>query len=183
VKFPKEWTVIQAGQTLYNPVTGERLTILQTTEQTGGHSLLFEIVSGTVAVIIGDDKVTLRPGDRAVLPPKVKHQWWNAGEEEAVFRVQAVPARNLEQMLEAICGLAQAGKLNRKAMPRNPFYLVNIGRLSESYMPGLPIWFQKIGLSMGSITGRLLGVDPTLRAYRELACEQATGEALATSVA
>ncbi|HEX8918304.1 MAG TPA: cupin domain-containing protein [Chloroflexota bacterium] len=192
-----------AGQVLKNPVTGETITILETSEQTGGEKLVFdcrvtpggsplpphvhstqeerfEVWSGELGVMLGGKKQVLRAGDRIALPAGVKHQWWVAGEEEVQFRVEVSPPRNLEATLEAVCGMAQAGKLNKKAMPRNPFLLANLGRFSETYIPVVPIWMQRMGLTMGSLTGRLFGIDPEFRQYRAPAPEvPALEEALA----
>ncbi|MGH2448432.1 MAG: cupin domain-containing protein [Chloroflexota bacterium] len=190
--------MVQVGQVLNNPVTGEQLTILRAGREEDGGSLVFdcrvapggvplpvhihdtqeerfEIISGSIGVLLGDQKLILQAGERAILPAKIKHQWWNAGEDEAYFRVEVVPPRNLAMMLEAVCGLAQAGKLSKKAMPRNPFHLVNLGLLSESYMPGVPIFVQKIGLSVGSVVGRALGFDPYFNKYRLMATQASGG--------
>jgi mannose-6-phosphate isomerase-like protein (cupin superfamily) len=179
------------GDSIYNPVTKEYITFLRTTEETDGEILefecrvtpdgiplpphvhetqeeRFEVLSGTLGVMLGGKKFELTAGDRAVLPARVKHQWWNAGDTEVVFRVEAEPARNLEAVLEANAGMAMTGKLGRKrAMPKNPFLLAGMGRLGETYLPGVPIWMQKIGLDMAASIGRVLGVDTTLNTYRE----------------
>ena len=192
-----------AGQVLKNPVTGETITILETTEQTGGEKLVFEcrvtpggsplpphvhstqeerfeIQSGELGVMLGGKKQVLRQGDRIALPAGVKHQWWVAGEGDVQFRVEVSPARNLEATLEAVCGMAQAGKLTSRAMPRNPFLLANLGRFSKTYIPVVPIWMQRIGLDVGSLTGRLFGIDPEFRQYRSQTQElPAMEEALA----
>jgi quercetin dioxygenase-like cupin family protein len=184
-------TVARSGDSIYNEVTKEYITFLRTTEETGGDLLefecrvapdgiplpphvhetqeeRFEVISGTLGVMLGGTKHELRAGDRAVLPARVKHQWWNAGDTDVVFRVEAEPARNLEAVLEANAGMAAAGKLSAKrAMPRNPFLLADMGRLGETYLPVVPIWAQKIGLTMAATLGRAFGIDPTLNAYRE----------------
>lgn len=180
----------RTGDSIYNTVTKEYITFLRTTEETGGELLefecrvapdgiplpphvhetqeeRFEVISGTLGVMLDGKKYELRAGDGVVLPARVKHQWWNAGETEVAFRVEAEPARNLEAVLEANAGLAASGLLNKRAMPKNPFLLVGMGRLGETYLPGIPIWMQKVGLSMAATMGRALGIDPTLAAYRE----------------
>ena len=177
------------GQVIYNPVTREQFTILKTSEDTNGESLLFEcrvapggavlpghvhetqeerfeIISGTLGVMVGGEKRTLRAGDRVILPARVKHQWWNAGDDEVAFLVEVVPARNLESTLELLAALAHAGKLNGNAMPKNPFYLVQVGRLSETYLPVIPIWMQKIGLTMGYGAAWWFGFDHRLARYQ-----------------
>ena len=180
--------MVYAGQSLYNPVTREHITFVQTTEDTNGQLLVFdlrvtpggarlpahihstqeerfEVLSGSLGVMLGGKKQVLAAGDQITLPAGVKHQWWNAGQDEVHFRVEVAPARNLERVLEAISGMAHAGKLNGKAMPKNPFRLAQIGKLSENYLPGIPIWMQKAMLALGSAFGRLLGYDPTFAEY------------------
>lgn len=181
------------GTSIYNPVTTEHLTFLTTTEETDGEYFefecrvgpngiplpphvhdtqeeRFEILSGTLGVMLGGEHYELRPGEKAILPAGVKHQWWNAGETDVAFRVVAAPARNLEAVLEANAGMAIEGKLNKKsAMPKNPFNMVNLGRLGETYLPIVPIGLQKLMLSIGSAVGRVFGADPKFTYYREVA--------------
>lgn len=189
-----------AGQTIYNPVTGENITFLQTAAETNGEHLVFDcrvepgkpglpahvhttqsehftILSGTLGVMVGGKKMTLQHGETAHLPARVKHQWWNAGDTDVVFRVEVTPARNLEAVLEANAGMAYAGRLNGKAMPRNPFHLANLGRLSETYLPVIPVPLQKGMLGVSSALGRVFGIDPEFRAYRAQALERAAVEA------
>lgn len=184
-----------AGQTLNNPMTGEHLTFLKTTAETNGDSLLFScrvepgktrlaphlhphqterftMKTGTLGARVGDEIYTLLPGQSLTLPAGVVHQWWNPTAGEVSFEVEVTPARNLEATLEAICGLAQDGKLTKTAMPRNPFRLAQFGQLSETYLPVIPVWMQRIGLSLGSALGRVLGYDPTFAAYRTPALPQ-----------
>jgi mannose-6-phosphate isomerase-like protein (cupin superfamily) len=189
--------VARKGTSIYNPVTTEHLTFLTTTEETDGEYLefecrvgtngiplpphvhdtqeeRFEILSGKLGVMLGGEIYELRPGEKAVLPVGVKHQWWNAGETEVAFRVVAAPARNLEAVLEANAGMAIEGKLNKKsAMPKNPFHMVNLGRLGETYLPVVPIALQKMMLAMGSVVGRAFGVDPKFAYYRAVALDLA----------
>jgi quercetin dioxygenase-like cupin family protein len=178
-----------AGQTIENPVTGEHITFLTTTVETDGDALRFEcrvepgkarlaphrhprqterftMLEGTLAAQVGEERYTLLPGQSLTLPAQVVHQWWNASDEAVCFQVEVTPARNLEATLEAICGLAQAGQLTRRALPRNPFQLAQFGQLAETYLPVIPVWLQKVGLRMGATLGRLLGYDPTFAAYR-----------------
>jgi len=103
----------------------------------------------------------------------VKHQWWNAGDEEVHFRVEVDPAGNLEPTLESIAGMVAAGRMNKKCMPRNPFELANLGRFSDTYLPVIPIWAQRAMLAVGSAFGRVLGYEPTLAKYRVAATAEA----------
>ncbi len=48
---------------------------------------------------------------------RVPHDWWNAGDEDAVVRVEIRPAGRFEVMIQNAFGLAQDGKVNRRGMP------------------------------------------------------------------
>lgn len=126
------------------------------------------MLEGTLGVRIGHEVYTLLPGQELTLPARLVHQWWNPTGQEVMFQVTVTPARNLEATLEAICGMAQAGVLTKQAMPRNPFRLAQFGRLSETYLPVVPLWLQRVGLAMGAALGRLLGYDPSFAPYRTL---------------
>lgn len=173
----------QTGQVITNPITHERITFLRTGAETQGASLVFdcacapggvrlpvhihrtyaerfEILAGTLGAICGDTEYRLGAGDRVVLPPGVRHQWWNAGEDEVHFRVEVTPARDLETALEVICGLAQRGGMTRRCVPKNPFALAYIAQVSETYLPGMPIALQRAGLAALTSVGWLLGYTP-----------------------
>jgi hypothetical protein len=116
--------------------------------------------------MLGDKKRILEAGDTIVLPARIKHQWWNPGRQEVRFRVEVVPARKLEAVIEAVCGMAEAGALDKRAMPTNIFRLAQLGMLSETYLPGIPIWVQRVLMAIGSGTSQLLGYDPEFTEYR-----------------
>lgn len=177
----------QAGQVITNPVTGEEITFLKTTKETGGAYLLFDcrvrsggavlpvhvhtnqeehftVLAGRLGVLCGKETYTVQPGQSITLPAHVPHQWWALG-AEVTFRVKVTPARELERVLEAVCGMAHAGKLNGRAMPTNPFLLAELGLLSQNFLPGIPIWMQRIGLAMGGAMSRLLSFDIEFQSY------------------
>jgi mannose-6-phosphate isomerase-like protein (cupin superfamily) len=178
-----------SGQTISNPVTAEQITFLETTRDTEGARLLFdcrvgltggvlpahihaaqaehlEVIEGTLGVLLGDSTYVLREGQSIAMPAKFKHQWWNADDDELLLRVEVVPPRRLEAVLEAVSGMAHEGRLRGNGMPRNVFDLANLVRLSETYAPALPVWVQWIGLRLASWLSPLLGHDPSFARYR-----------------
>jgi mannose-6-phosphate isomerase-like protein (cupin superfamily) len=176
--------MIVAGQTVENPVTGERLTFSETARDTDGEytrfealitpggtlasahlhpkqSERFEIVSGTLTMKVGSRKVEARPGDTVVIEPGVPHNFWNKTDEPVRMNVEVRPALAIESLLETMYGLAADGKTNRWGMP-NPFRLAVIAdaHFDVVRVPFVPAWLQRTALAVGAPIGRLFGYGP-----------------------
>jgi quercetin dioxygenase-like cupin family protein len=178
--------MIRPGDRLENPVTGEVLIFHRTAEETGGKSVLvevivrphgfvaaahvhpfqterFEILEGRLGLRVDGKELEAGPGDVAVVPPGTPHRFWNAGEDEARFQCEVSPALQFESLIETMFTLAAEGKTNRKGMP-NPFQLAVIARahLDTVRLPFPPALLQRAGLALGAPVGRLLGYSERL---------------------
>jgi quercetin dioxygenase-like cupin family protein len=177
--------MIRAGDTIENPVTGERLVFKQTSAQTDGEYVLFEcfvqpsgfvaaahlhpfqqerfqVLEGTVTFRLEGQELEVGPGECICVTPRMRHQFWNAGDTEARFACEVRPALQFEQLIETMFLLAQAGKTNRKGMP-NPLRLAVIARahFDDVRLPFPPAWMQWIGLVLGAPVGRAFGYRAT----------------------
>ena len=105
-----------------------------------------------------------------MIEPQVAHKWWNAGEDELVFRAEVRPALQFEQLIETMFGLAADGKTNKKGMP-NPLRLAVIANhhFEDVQLPVVPRWMQKAALALGAPVGRSLGFQPHYAPAGELA--------------
>lgn len=129
-----------AGQTIANPVSGERITFRRTAADTGGEVLAFdlelsadghvpgvhvhpsqeerfEVVSGTMRFRMGLRSIVARAGDIVTVPAGTVHKFANAGDGPAQARVEVRPALRMEDLLTTAVRLAQGGRTNRKACP------------------------------------------------------------------
>ena len=177
--------MIHAGDTIHNPITGERIVFRQTSRETNGEAVVvetfvqpngfvaaahvhpdqeerFEILRGSVGFKVGGKKLVAGPGQRLTVPAGTPHKFWNAGEEEAHFVCEVRPALQFETLLETMFALAADGKTNRKGMP-NPFRLAVIANahFDTVRLPFPPALVQRIGLALGAPLGRALGYEPT----------------------
>ena len=177
--------MIDKGQTLVNPVTGERMTFVETAAENGGERVVielhadpggsvaaahvhpsqwetFSIVSGTFGAKVAGRKAELGPGQVLGVAPGVAHTWWNAGGDELVFRCEIRPALQFESLIETMFSLAADGKTNAKGMP-NPFRLAVIANayFDTVQLPVIPAWMQQAASSVGSIAGKAMGYSPT----------------------
>ena len=177
--------MIEKGQTLVNPVTGERMTFLETAAETGGDRVVIElhadpggsvaaahvhpsqwetfaVVSGTLGAKVAGRTTEAGPGETVGVAPGVAHTWWNAGDDELVFRCAISPALQFESLIETMFSLAADGKTNVKGMP-NPLRLAVIAKahFDTVRLPFPPAWLQTAGLAVGSPLGRMLGYQAT----------------------
>ena len=176
--------MIRSGQTIENPVTGERITFLKTSRDTDGEYVLveasiapnggvashvhpyqteeFEVLSGSVEFKKNRDKVVAHAGETVVVEPGTVHRFKNVGTDEARFVAKVAPALEFESFLETMFALAAAGKTNKKGMP-NPLRMAVIANayLDDVRMPHVPGGIQKAALAAGAAVGRLAGYQPT----------------------
>jgi quercetin dioxygenase-like cupin family protein len=161
-----------AGQTLRNPASGERITFRRTAAETDGelaaidlelppaarvpgglhiHPLQeerFEVVRGTMRFRIRRERVVASPGDVVVVPPGVPHDFANAGDEEALVRVDIRPALKMEQLFETAVALAEQGRTMLGGIPK-PLDLALFTREFENEVQAAfpPRWVQRLALT------------------------------------
>jgi mannose-6-phosphate isomerase-like protein (cupin superfamily) len=177
--------VINPGDTIVNPVTGERVVFHKTSASTNGECVeievfvqpggvvasahlhpyqteRFEILGGTIGMKIGRKKVEAHYGDVLTVEPGMPHKFWNAGDDQLHFVCVIRPALQFEQLLETMFALAADGKTNGKGIP-NPLRLAVIAKANFDTvrLPLIPAWMQRAALAVGAPVGRLAGYEPT----------------------
>jgi quercetin dioxygenase-like cupin family protein len=177
--------MFQAGDSIENPVTGERLVFHVTSAQTKGERVVFEtfvqpdgfvaaahvhpwqeerfeVLDGKVGFRLGRSRRVSGPGARIVVPAGTPHTFWNAGDEIARVLCEVRPALQFERLIATMFGLAAAGRTNRKGMP-NPLQLAVVAQhhFDDVRLPFPPAWMQRAGLALGAPLGRLLGYQAT----------------------
>jgi quercetin dioxygenase-like cupin family protein len=177
--------MIRTGDTIENPITGERVTFLATSADTDGEAVVIETVvqphgfvaaghvhpfqserfavaAGTLGLKVGRKKMTLGPGGVATVEAGTAHRFWNEGEGQVRFVCEVRPALQFESLLETMFALAADGRTNRKGLP-NPLRLAVIAKahFDTVRLPVPPAWVQKAGLAMGAPVGRAFGYRHT----------------------
>ena len=164
--------MIKPGDTIENPVTGERFTFTHTAGSTGGELLAFdfalrpggavpiphvhpiqterfEVTEGRMRFRVGLRTLIAEPGDVIEVEPGVMHSFANAGEVEARLRVEVRPALAMEEMFAEVVAMAQAGRMTRRGLPRNPLDLAALARRydQEAHAPLLSVGVQRLLLA------------------------------------
>src|SRR5215210_4105784 len=160
------------GQTLENPASGERITFRTTAADTDGDLLAidlelpanrrvpgglhihplqeerFEVIEGTMRFRMGRERIFAGPGELVVVPPGVKHDFANVGDQEALLRVEVRPALKMEQLFETAVGLAEQGRTMLGGIPK-PLDLALFLEEFEDEVQGAfpPRWLQRVLLA------------------------------------
>ena len=160
------------GQTIENPASGERITFRETAASTGGELVAidlelparrrvpgprhvhprqeerFEVVAGTMRFRLGRRRVLAGPGEVVVVPAGVAHDFANAGETDALVRVEVRPALAMERLFETAVALAREGRTLRSGVPM-PRELARFTREFEAEVQAAfpPRWLQRIALA------------------------------------
>ena len=163
---------ITPGETLENPVTGERFTFTDTAATTDGELLAFdfalrpggsvpishvhpiqterfEVTSGRMRFRVGRRTVIAEPGDVVEVEPGTPHSFANDGDDEATLRVEVRPALAMERMFADVIAMAHAGRMTKRGMPRNLLDLALLARTydREAHAPLLGVRLQRILLA------------------------------------
>src|SRR5215208_4744266 len=169
---PQQPTMICPGQTLENPVTGERFTFTDTAASTRGELLAFDfalrpggavpiphvhpiqterfpVTRGRMRFRLGLRTIDAGPGDVVEVAPGVAHSFANDGDDEAQLRVEVRPALAMEDMFAEVVAMARAGRMNRRGLPRNLLDLADLARRydQEAHAPLLSVPVQRLLLA------------------------------------
>jgi quercetin dioxygenase-like cupin family protein len=153
-----------SGQSIHNPVTGERITFTRTAADTGGELLEFElelapdgkvpgahvhpeqeerfhVLEGTMKFRLGMKTIVAEAGETVVVPAGRVHKFTNGGDDTAIVRVEVVPALDMEDLLATTAELAHEGNVLASGMPR-PLHLALFVRRfrREVRAPFPPAW-------------------------------------------
>jgi quercetin dioxygenase-like cupin family protein len=145
------------GETIEHPLTGERLTFLETAASTGGKFLKaklemtpggslprphthprgeerFEVVEGRVRIETAGKPRIADAGETVIVPRGVGHVWGNPFDDPAAVVVTLSPAFKMETFFETWFGLARDGKVDPKT--HMPSFLQQVS-IMHAYREGI----------------------------------------------
>lgn len=147
-------------QRYYSPVQKDYATFLETSEETGGERTLieievapgggptahyhktytegFEVLEGTLEVLVGKETRVLRAGQKVVVPKNTLHRFHNATDETVTFLTEMRPGQpGFEKTLKVGYGLAADGLTFSDGTPKNPYHMALLLDWAELQVPGL----------------------------------------------
>lgn len=170
------------GESIENPISGERIVWIETAAGSGGALLAadlhlrpgaavaathrhprqeerFRVDAGQISLEIEGERRELAAGEEATVPAGVAHRWWNSGEGEAAVRVELRPALDTETFFETFFGLARDGRTNGKGIPDLLQIAVAYRELGDScpVLTKPPASIQRVLFAVLAPIGRLRG--------------------------
>ena len=126
----------------------------------------FVMLRGKVGFRLAGRVSIAEPGVELMAPPGTPHDWWNAGTEEALVRMEMRPAARFEAMIRNAFGLAQDGKVNKHGMP-NVLQLAVFAREFSDVMEFTrpPRFVQRILFGLLAPIARTLGYQGSYPEY------------------
>jgi mannose-6-phosphate isomerase-like protein (cupin superfamily) len=171
----------KTGDTIENPLSGERITFEETGVETGGRYLAarivlapkgvgppehvhprieeqFRVVSGALSTRLAGREHTYGPGEQFVVPPGTAHRWWNETSEPVVIQARVSPALPLDRFLENVFAMVQMGHTDARGLP-GPLRMSRVlpRYWDVLYLASPPLPIQKALMAILGIVARILG--------------------------
>jgi quercetin dioxygenase-like cupin family protein len=128
------------GKIISNKKTGQQITFIQTSDDTGGELLemesvfqphskepvphyhplqeeYFTVLEGEICVRINDGVKIFKQGDKFNIKKNQVHSMWNHSANKARVNWKVIPALDTEYFLENGVGIANEKKTNEQGMP------------------------------------------------------------------
>ncbi len=184
-------TVIAAQQPelIVNPVTGDRMTILQSSHDGGRYAKIrfdlppgakgsplhyhtnmsetFTVLKGCLEMEVGrkGNQRTLQAGESLHIPALMHHSFRNASNDWVAFTSENQPAGQFEQFIRGMFGLAIDGKVNHEGMPTNLLYFALLLKKADTILVGPPLIVQKLLVNILVWIAHQLGAEQALLKY------------------
>ena len=178
----------RAGDTIENPLSGERITFEETGAETGGQYLAgkillapkgvgppehvhptieewFRVVSGSLATRVAGRERTYGSGEEFTVPPRTAHRWWNETDEPVEIEYRVSPALPLDRFLENVFAMVRLGYSDSRGLP-GPLRMSRVlPRFWDVvYLSSPPLPIQKASMAVLGIVALILGY-PAVYSY------------------
>lgn len=176
--------MLRTGDRIENPRTGQRMTFLTTSGDSGGELVRIdthnppgpfepvhvhpeqvstaEILSGSLLFVVRGREVRLGAGSRLEIPAGTPHTFRNEGPEEAHWIQEFRPALLIADFFETLFELARRGDLNARGLPSMLQLSLSVPAFGREIRLASPPWpVQRLVLAPLGPFARLRGLRPT----------------------
>lgn len=184
---------------IVNPVTGDQMTILHSTHESGGAyvkmrfdlppgakgsplhyhtnmSETFTVLRGCLEIEVAQkgNRRTLRAGESLHVPSGMHHSFRNTSDDWVTFTSENQPAGKFEQFIRGMFGLAIDGKVDHEGMPTNLLHFALLLKKADTVLVGPPLIVQKLLVGTLVRVAHLLGTERSLLKYWDNRDERGT---------
>ena len=124
----------------------------------------FTVLNGRVKIGRNGQEILLEKGESTAADHEDMHFFKNATDRKAELLVKIVPASGLEKTIRVAYGLINDGLL-KNDMTENPWHMALLLGYSESYLEGMPGWFQEPLINSLAKIAQWRGEDRELYQY------------------
>lgn len=150
-----------SGRTIINPVSGEKVTFIQTSSETNGlksvieieiqpngdgppphfhkaYTESFKVLDGELSLKTGKEKKKLNKGGEFIVEKMQVHTFRNESTNPTRLEVTLTPGHEgFEKAIAILFGLSEDGLTSKKGIPKKLINLTIINQLSDSHFTGL----------------------------------------------
>jgi len=152
-----------AAEIIVNPVTGDRMTILQPSHKSQGtyaqirfdlppgakgsplhfHTAMdetFTVLQGCLEMEVGQkgNRRWLKSGESVHVPVGTHHSFCNSSNEWVTFTTENRPSAGFERFIRGLYGLAIDGKVNSEGMPTHLLQFAILLKQADTIPVGIP---------------------------------------------
>lgn len=177
---------MSAKRTYYNSVNGEYTSILESSAETNGEYTHFEVsltpgggnpihyhtkfteeftaVKGRLGLYYNGENIYLHPGESRLVPIGVHHRFFNATDEDIVFRVILRKGQpDFEKFLIVMFGLVNDRKtITKNQIPKNVLTLAIMYQLGDTHLTNPVIRILAPIINTIAKIGNKLGIEKQL---------------------
>ena len=183
-------SLLAKTETIVNPVTGDRLTVLYPSRESQGnytkirfdlppgakgsplhyHTKMdetFTVLEGCLEMEVGKKghQRLLLPGESVKIPAGMHHSFGNTSNDWVTFTTENRPADGFEKFIRGLYGLAIDGKVYSEGMPTNLLQLAILLKLADTFPVGIPKIVFRLAIDILVGVARVFNVNNSLVKY------------------
>jgi mannose-6-phosphate isomerase-like protein (cupin superfamily) len=183
---------MKSGDTIRNERSGEWLKLLEGDDGTDGERQLYEVhlpprrpspplhyhtqftetfttLSGNLDVYRGAKRARslLSSGESLTVERGELHTFANDRDEPTVITLHTRPAGGVVRAFRLAYGIANEGGAASDGLPRNPILRLRFIRISQGFLPGIPLPLQKAIFELARMVSGMTGLENRVRKFTE----------------
>lgn len=170
---------MDAGASISNDHTGETLTMLISNEARQLYRVLlppgrpspplhyhvkftetFKVIEGSLDLYLGRERklLALNAGDSFTVPIGRPHTFANHRATASLISVESNPAGTVAEAFQLAYAVANEGGASKDGLPKNILLRLLFIRISQGFIPGIPLVFQQAVLSAAFFLSEISGL-------------------------